>query len=40
VGAVIATGMGFILRRIALQTDAAEETSDGIELPHGAAVNA
>jgi EmrB/QacA subfamily drug resistance transporter len=40
VGAVIATGMGFILRRIALQTDEPEVAEDGVEVPRGALVNA
>ena len=40
VGAVIATGMGFILRRIALQTDEPEVAEDGVEIPRGAVMNA
>jgi MFS family permease len=35
VGAVIATGMGFILRRLALQSDATEEAEQGTEIPRG-----
>lgn len=38
VGAVIATGMGFILRRLALQSDATEQAEQGVEVPRGAVV--
>ena len=39
VGAIIATGMGFILRRIALQTDAAAADEQAAEIGRGVVVN-
>jgi EmrB/QacA subfamily drug resistance transporter len=39
VGAVIATAMGFVLRRLALQTDATDEVDDEVGIPQGVAMH-